>query len=834
MRRGGIITAVAALWAGAAAAQDDRDYLTAFLEDSLSGAGRAVTITGFEGALSSQATIERLEIADGAGVWITLEGVVLDWSRSSLLSGEVVVNELSAEVIALERLPEAEAAGPVPEAALFALPELPVSIEIGEIAAARIVLGAAVLGEPLEGRLTASLRLAGGEGEGALELERTDGGPEARIALAAGFANASGRLEVDLEAREAAGGIVARILGLPGAPAAALTVAGEGTLADFEAAIRLESDGVERLAGPVRLRAEEGGGLAFSAKVAGNPAPLFLPEYAEFLGDRVALDLEGRRAAGGRLWLDRLAVEARALRLAGRAELAGDGLPERLALDLEVGLAAGAPVLLPGPGGTRVTRATLRLGFDAAKGDGWVAEGRLEGLDRPGLAVARLDFAGSGRIDRTAGRRAVGGTLALGAAGIGGLEPALAAALGTAVEAGLVFHWRDGTGSLALPRVTLAGEGFGASASIRVEGLEAALRVTGRAEARVEDMARLSALAGRPLGGAAVLRLTGEGSPLSGAFDLALEVEGEGLRIGQAQADRLLAGRSVIAASARRDETGVTLRSLDAGAGGLRVQASGTLASAGADLTGRLDWTDLGALGAGFGGALTAEARFEGRTEDGRLSLKGEARGLRTGEAAVDRVLAGTTALDLALRLAGGGVAVERLALQGPNLTATTEGLPGGALTLTARLRDLALITPEFPGPLTLSGRVTPPGGQWQADLRLTGPAGIDARVAGTVTGSRPDLTIRGVADAAAANGIADPVTLAGALGYDLRLAAAGACRRCRGGSRCRAGAWRCRSAACRCRTWRCWPTCRAGGRRFRPRRRPRAAGGCGWTGRSA
>ncbi len=91
---------LALLLPGAAFAQeDDRGYLTAFLEDNLSGAGRKVTITGFVGALSSRATITKLEIADDAGIWITLDGVVLDWSRSSLLSGQVMVNELSAETI---------------------------------------------------------------------------------------------------------------------------------------------------------------------------------------------------------------------------------------------------------------------------------------------------------------------------------------------------------------------------------------------------------------------------------------------------------------------------------------------------------------------------------------------------------------------------------------------------------------------------------------------------------------------------------------------------------------------------------------------------------------
>lgn len=120
--------------------------------------------------------MQRLQIADATGVWITLDNVVLDWSRSSLLSGEVVVNELSAATITLARLPTAPDDGlPAPEAAGFALPELPVSVDIDALRADRIVLDPAVLGEAVEGRFQAALSLAGGEGSANLVLERTDG-----------------------------------------------------------------------------------------------------------------------------------------------------------------------------------------------------------------------------------------------------------------------------------------------------------------------------------------------------------------------------------------------------------------------------------------------------------------------------------------------------------------------------------------------------------------------------------------------------------------------------------------------------------------------------------
>ena len=59
----------------------DRGLLQGFIEDNLSDAGREVRIEGFAGALSSQATLDEMTIADDQGVWLTLRGVTLDWTR---------------------------------------------------------------------------------------------------------------------------------------------------------------------------------------------------------------------------------------------------------------------------------------------------------------------------------------------------------------------------------------------------------------------------------------------------------------------------------------------------------------------------------------------------------------------------------------------------------------------------------------------------------------------------------------------------------------------------------------------------------------------------------
>ena len=105
MRR--ILILAVMLLAGPALAQDDDPgFLARFLQDRLSGAGRSVQISGFQGALSSRATIREMTIADDDGIWLTLRGVTLDWNRAAVLRGEISVNPLSAQEILVARPPE--------------------------------------------------------------------------------------------------------------------------------------------------------------------------------------------------------------------------------------------------------------------------------------------------------------------------------------------------------------------------------------------------------------------------------------------------------------------------------------------------------------------------------------------------------------------------------------------------------------------------------------------------------------------------------------------------------------------------------------------------------
>ncbi|PTE16525.1 translocation/assembly module TamB domain-containing protein [Pseudogemmobacter blasticus] len=772
--RGVFLSCILITSAGIAAAQeDDRGYLTAFLEDNLSSAGRKVTITGFAGALSSQATVQRIEISDDKGIWITLDGVVLDWSRSSLLAGRVEVNALTAEKIVLQRWPASdEESLPSPEAKGFSLPELPVSVKVGEIAARELVLGPDILGEPVEGVVSASVELAGGEGDISVTIERTDDGPDGKVTLTAGYANATGQLDVALAAVEDKGGIAAKLLGLPGEPAVGLTLDGTGTLDDFNASFRLESDGAPRLSGPITIKATEDGARDFAAQLQGNPAPLFVPEYAEFLGDRVALDVSGTTFPTGRLLLDQLHLTARALDLRGSLALADDGLPQAFDLTGQLGLPDRSPVALPlpGEGVTRVAAADLSLKFDAATGNLWTAQITVDGLDQPDFSATQATLSGEGRIERTAGKGGVDGTLDFRLTGAAPRDPAVAQAMGANLGGKLAFSWVEGADALSLPQLSVTGEGYDLTGALQMEGLSEGLRTSGTVKATLADFGRLSGLAGRPLGGSGTLQLEGQASALSGAFDAVIAATTRGLKVGQPEADRLMAGDATLTASILRDETGTHLRAMDFGAASVKASASGELSSQTSTLKGRVDIGSLADIRPSLGGSLSAEGTFAGDASNAALTLTGDARGLRIGQPEVDRVLAGETRLTAAARLVDGAPRLDNLDLAGQSLTLTARSEGNGPrLRVDGRLRDLALLVAQFPGPVSVTGSLEPRGTDQVVDLRVTGPGGINTRVAGTA-GARADLTLQGTAQAGVANGFIDPVSVDGALSYDLRL----------------------------------------------------------------
>lgn len=705
------------------AQQSDKDFLTNYLEQNLSGAGRAVVITGFAGALSSRATMAEMTIADDLGVWLTLKDVSLDWSQSALLSGEIVINALSAGEIDLERLPAGGASGmPSASAKGFALPDLPVSIAISGIAARRIVLGAAVLGQPVTGHLTAELQLAGGAGSAKLLLERTDG-PQGRVALTASFTKPD-QLVLSLLALEDAGGIAVGLLGVPGRPSAELSIEGQGPISAFAADVSLKTDGVARLAGKLALTGDASG-QGFTADLAGDPTPVFLPDYAAFFGPDVRLHAAGQRFVDGSMTLSKVHVQAQALALDGSMTLDPQNVPEAFALSGTLGLPGGTVVLpLPSAQKTSVEHAELSLTYDRNRGDGWQGKAVVQGLDHPAFKAMTTTLSGAGHIVQDAGGTRFDGHIGFDSAGLAMADPGLALALGDAVTGQADLEWHSGATGLGLSNLGVSGQGFQVATTGTIGGLADGLTLIGSAQGQYSDLARLSGIAGRALSGAASFDLTGSGSPLSGVFDVTGTVAGHNLTTGISQLDGLLRGDSTVKLSVRRDEAGTEVRSVDLRAATLEVSGQGKILANGADLTGDISFGDMAVLGAGYRGALVGKAALTGTLDTGLLTLEATGTDLGLGQVQADRLLRGDSTLAMTLRLDHGAAVIERAVIRNAQATIEAKGRLANAVSdvkATVDLPDLGVLGGGYRG--GLSGQVAFTGTALDGHLAVTGKA---------------------------------------------------------------------------------------------------------------
>ncbi|MGB5835402.1 MAG: translocation and assembly module protein TamB, partial [Albidovulum sp.] len=237
---------IASLGQETEAANRDRDFLTSFLEDNLSGLGRTIQIIGFKGALSSRATFDEMTIADGDCIWLTIRNGSIGWNRSALFSGRVEISEMTAAEIILPRKPVSDR--PTTQASGFSLPELPVGISIGILRADKVVLGEALFGAGAEVQLNGTMQLEGGEGSTELSVTRIDG-RAGEVSFSGQYTNASRKAVLDLLVSEGKDGIAANMLDLPGRPSIELAIHGSGIIDNFVTDISLSTDGAPRLAG---------------------------------------------------------------------------------------------------------------------------------------------------------------------------------------------------------------------------------------------------------------------------------------------------------------------------------------------------------------------------------------------------------------------------------------------------------------------------------------------------------------------------------------------------------------------------------------------------------
>ena len=711
----GVLIAVFLALFGLLQTQAGRTWFAKTVAQAMTDQDFTVAIEGLNGIVPFRLTVERIEIGDRDGVYLTLRDVGLDVSAVALLSRRLHIRLLSFGEIDMARSSTAPSTTPVTE--YFGVPHLPVEVILDRFSIGRLSLAPPVLGESVVATVEGNARLAGETAHVALDLHRTDGAA-GNIGLALGLTGSPPVLDLRLDAAEPTGVLLDRSLGRTDRPPFALTVNGSGPLTGWHGRLSASAGTIARLDADVNLAVATKTILGLSGTAA--LASLLPPEFAPLVADRVVFSLHA--AFGERIVVDALSIDAAVGTVTGDGAFGGpneavdahlrvnvpefsplaglfrDHLEGAASLTADITGTQKHPALAVNLSGT-----AIRLGSSGAEHvEADVSVTPTGVLDKPD---ARVEFAAKGRIEGlvlpegVAAPRELGRDIDLSFAGI-------AARDGSTVN--LTHLSAEGAG-LALTGVGQLSEGG--------QTLEGQLHLS------VADLRPFSGLAGHPLAGSIELDADAAREGTAG-FTTKLAGSTTALRTGIAASDALLGGAATLAGTLHRDATGtLTVDQLAIEGAAVNLSGDGRFDPASNQLVAALalELPRLKPLGAALGtemsGALSARISAEGPLD--RLGLKGEAVGN-------DFVAAGAKIDRLRLTGEVADLSDPKAALDG---TYRAYGLDG-TLTVAAELKgDSQVVLPRF--------RLTAADSAIEGSLRIALDTGL---MQGSINGRAPDL----------------------------------------------------------------------------------------------
>lgn len=755
-----------------------RDWARRQAEAALSTpGGNEIAIESLTGSLPQSLQVSRLTARDPEGIWLRVEGLVLDWRPLALLRGRFEVARLRAGTVEISRTPAAAAAAE--DGAGFAPPELPpelpVEVVVEQLAVEALDLAPAILGEP------AGFRIAGrsrAQPDGALDawltVERRDDGRSGLTAEAA-YRPAGERLALSVTLSEPQGGLAAHLLDLPGRPAVDLKLEGAGPLRDWRGGLTVRFDGL--LDAEAQLFLRKGAEIAFGLDAEARVTPPSQGPPWPLLAGRQVLNIEGQWRGAEGLNVSAFTLRGAALEIEGRGDLEED----EIEAELTARLRDGAP-LARWIGAERLEdgRAVIALGGRLSKpritADLRAARLTIDKLAIRGLRVqaafqaedAFLEVPPSGRLSVDAGLE----DLELRD------EPELQAVIGRSFALGF-----EGALDLAAPivtaeRLTVASEAFEAEVAGRLRLDDGQGEMTTRA--RYFTLSRLDSMSGLGLKGSAEIegpwKIEGFGSRLGS--ELRGRLLGAGSEV-EVIAD-LLSAETKLEAKLRLGPDGVALRDVKVDTKAAEVTGELAVLEDDETLSGtfRLALPEAGvlsdALGVRLEGPGAVSARLGGRSSAPELSGTVTAAAVQLQGFGLSRLSADYRTARLTPEVAGRVEARANSPL-GALAAATDLKIDDRALHLTA----LEVTAPEgkVSGALAAPLEGGPLAGTLSASFRDLG--GVLA-IAGLSGGGRGDATVNLTSDqgrqAARLDGVIEQASLAaGAIPVSAKRVAIGA-----------------------------------------------------------
>ncbi len=273
---------------------------------------------GVEDAEDGSTDIVGLTVGDAEGIWLKIGRISLRWNASRIVRGELEISRLAASDVEVLRPPASSsvAVEVKPDSELaetdgdpFDWPRSPITTRIEELLLEQVKIAPNVIAaQSLSIDLVGSLKDEGDEQSAKFLITRRDN-VAGRIVLDFLRDFAADRLDLKLQATEAAGGIVAELAGFPSDSASEMNLVGTGPLDDWTLSLGASSDRIFEAKGDGSLNAK--GPLAARFDFTLTPGEALDPQLAAALSPEARIVADIAEDAGGVIRINQGVITAR-------------------------------------------------------------------------------------------------------------------------------------------------------------------------------------------------------------------------------------------------------------------------------------------------------------------------------------------------------------------------------------------------------------------------------------------------------------------------------------------------------------------------------------------
>ena len=283
---GGLLIAIVAAF-GIVQTGAAKSWLASTLTASLSSPASTIEIGAIEGLVPYDMRISRIALGDGTGTWLTVDNAALTWSPSALLHGRIRVDVLTVASIDVLRRPAPSESSS--SSSGFALPRLPVAVELRRLEVTRLTIAPALAGgDNAEASIGAHGLLTADHADVTVTMARTGGQPgtgtlDARYDLAANI------LALKLDVDEPTGILLDAALTRTDHLPLRVSLDGSGPLSGWQGQFHLASGlGIH---GDAAVQIASAGGTKIILKGAAAIAPLLAENMRPLVGNDIKFDV---------------------------------------------------------------------------------------------------------------------------------------------------------------------------------------------------------------------------------------------------------------------------------------------------------------------------------------------------------------------------------------------------------------------------------------------------------------------------------------------------------------------------------------------------------------